>query len=409
MRRVCAFLSGFVVLMSIGYPFFVIDVFEWGYTFLLFLIMSISVFSENFFGITYICILEADQKSWIYSGLRSLCALLNTIMACILIALKLDFCMVKGATTIIYGIYPIVIFNYVYKHYGLNKSVNPDFSALAQRWDAFWNQTAEYVNNNTDIVLLSVFSNVYEVSVYSLYNLIIGSVRRLVGTLTYSLESAFGNMLAESEHDQLERALGIVETIVFSIGTVIYTSTGLLIFDFVAIYTRGVEDANYYRPVFGLIMILACFLYGVRTIYDSLIRAAGHFRQTKKIVVSEAVINLLVSLILVNKFGMVGVAVGTFLASIIRAYLCARYIDQELFKKKSYRFWVKVLVSALESGIVVGIFAFFNVHGVTDWVHWIIKAVITTFTTGGVVLLFDLFFFRNDIKAILRKIRNAMR
>jgi O-antigen/teichoic acid export membrane protein len=409
MRRVCAFLSGFVVLMSIGYPFFVIKEFEWGYTFLLFIIMSISVFSENFFGITYICILEADQKSWIYSGLRSVCAVANTIMACILITLKFDFCLVKGATTIIYGTYPIVIFNYVYKHYGLDKMVKPDFSALAQRWDAFWNQTAEYVNNNTDIVLLTIFSNVYEVSVYSLYNLIIGSVKRLVGTLTYSLESAFGSMLAESEHNRLDRTLGIVETMVFSLGTVIYTATGLLIFDFVAIYTRGVEDANYYRPAFGLIMILACFLYGVRTIYDALIRAAGHFKQTKKIVISEAIINLLISLALVNKLGMIGVAIGTFLASMCRAYFCARYIDHELLKKKNYRFWFKMLVSVIEGGIVVGIFILLNVQGQTDWLHWVIKAVITTFTAGAVVLLIDLLFFRDDIRAILRKLTNAMR
>ena len=409
MRRVCALLCGFVVLMSVSYPFFVLNEFEWGYTCLLFLIMSISVLSENFFGITYICILEADQKLWIYSGLKSVCAIANTVMACVLIGFRFDFCVVKGATTIIYGIYPLVIFNYVYRHYRLDKKVKPDFSALEQRWDAFWNQTAEYVNNNTDIVILTIFSNVYEVAVYSVYNLIIGSVRRLVGTVTYGLESSFGNMIASAEHEQIDRVLRIVETIVFSLGTIVLTVTGLLVFDFVAIYTRGVEDANYYRPVFAVIMIMACFLYVVRTIYDSLIRAAGHFRQTKKIVISEAIINIIISLILVGKLGMIGVAIGTFIASVCRAYLSARYINRELLHKASYNFFMKIIVAAVESGIIAGVVMALNVHGEADWSHWVVKAIITTLIASLVVLVIGGFLYTSDYKSIARKIKNAMR
>lgn len=409
MTRVCYLLFVMVAIISILYPFFVKEKFKWSYTFILFIIMSISVFFENFFGITYICILEADQKVWIYSGIRSICAIANTVMACILIVIKMDFCVVKAATTIIYGIYPLIIFRYVYRHYGLDKKVKPDMSALAQRWDAFWNQAAEYVNNNTDMVLLTVFANVFEVSVYSLYNLIISSVRRFVGTSTYSLESAFGNMIANDEYDRLHRSLALVETAVFGFSTVVYTTTGILIFDFVRLYTKGVEDVNYVRHVFGIVMLLGCFLYGVRTIYDALIRAAGHFRQTKKIVELEAAINMIVSLLLVGKYGMVGVAIGTLIASAYRTYSCSRYIDRELIKAKNKSVWLKVLVSTIESMIVIAFFILIKTNGESSWWYWIGKAICTTLVSIMVVFMIDFFVFPDDIRAIIRKMLNVVK
>ena len=68
-----------------------------------------------------------------------------------------------------------------------------------------------------------------------------------------------------------------------------------------------------------------------------------------------------------------------------------------------------MLLSVIEGSIVVGLFSFLNVQGRTDWLHWVIKAVITTFTTGFIVLLLNLFFFGDDIKAMLKKLTNAMR
>ena len=55
------------------YPFFVKDDFEWFFSFSLFLIIGVSSFAESFFGITYLIVLQADQKLWISSLLKIIC------------------------------------------------------------------------------------------------------------------------------------------------------------------------------------------------------------------------------------------------------------------------------------------------------------------------------------------------
>ena len=37
----------------------------------------------------------------------------------------------------------------------------------------FWHQVAIFINNNTDVMVVTVFTNMLEVSVYSVYHLVI--------------------------------------------------------------------------------------------------------------------------------------------------------------------------------------------------------------------------------------------
>lgn len=46
---------------------------------------------------------------------------------------------------------------------------------------------------------------------------------------------------------------------------------------------------------------------------------AGHYKETQYGAIAEAVVNIIVSVILVGTYGIVGVAIGTLLAMVVRS------------------------------------------------------------------------------------------
>lgn len=70
-----------------------------------------------------------------------------------------------------------------------------------------------------------------------------------------------------------------------------------MILPFVSIYMKGVTDANYIVPSFAVLIVLANASYCLRMPYNTVIFAAGHFKQTQASSVIEASINVVVSII----------------------------------------------------------------------------------------------------------------
>ena len=84
-------------------------------------------------------------------------------------------------------------------------------------------------------------------------------------------------------------------------------------------------------------MILSQIIFCMRTIYYTLIKAAGHFKETQGSAFVEMILNLIISIIAVKRYGLVGVAIGTFIASLYRLLYCVNYLKKNiLFRKSSY-------------------------------------------------------------------------
>ena len=88
----------------------------------------------------------------------------------------------------------------------------------------------------------------------------------------------------------------------------------ILITPFVSLYTGGISDIDYYQPLFATLLCLAEYVYCTSLTYNNMIMAAGHIKQTQWISVTEAIINIVLSLILVKWIGIIGVALGTLIA-----------------------------------------------------------------------------------------------
>ncbi|HGL4575377.1 TPA: lipopolysaccharide biosynthesis protein, partial [Enterococcus faecium] len=353
MKKIALIFLGGLIIFAIGYPFLLKNKFEWFFVFTMVLVLGINTFAQYFFGMTYQNLLEADQRQYIYSTVRILTTLISTLVTVVLIIMHFDIRIVKLASSLIFAVNPIFLNIYVKKYYSIDTKIAPDNSAISQRWHAFAQEIAVMINNNTDIVVLTIFSNVLEISVYVIYNMVLSGVKQLLQTFTTGIGAAFGSMIAEGiDNSSLNRKLKVFEVLVYNITTILFSVTLVTIVPFVRVYTSNINDVNYIRPVFAIIITIAAMFNCFRIPYQTIVYAAGHFKQTRNGSIVEVILNLSISIILVIKIGLIGVAIGTLVGSIFRTLQYGIYLSRNIIVRSNWLFYTKIVISLLETMII---------------------------------------------------------
>lgn len=345
MQKVAIIFTCFLLVFASIYPIWVSDEFSWAFTFTLILAIGFSTVVQYFFGITYSFLLQADQKLYIYNCLQIVTYILNTGITVVLINNGFELRIVKLASSLVFCITPLFIYSYVHRKYRMPKGIKPDSACIAQRWDAFAHQVAAFVHNNTDLMVLTILSTLYQISVYSVYYLVVNGIRKLIDTCSGSIEALFGSMLANKENSSIKLRIQLYEWILHLIAGILFGATAFLIVPFVSVYTRSVVDVNYVNPIFGCVICLAEFMACIRLPYQNLTEAAGHFKQTKRDAITEAVLNILISILLVRHWGITGVAIGTLIAMTYRTIKFAAYASRTFINRPFEEFFKRLLIS----------------------------------------------------------------
>lgn len=406
MRKIAFIFVGFLLAVALLYPFLVQNDFSWFFTFSLALILGLSTFAQYFFGNTYKMLLGADQKDYIAVIIQIITLVVKTAFASVLILLGFSLHIVMLASSISLMLNPILINLYVKKHYKIDTKVPADHTAIKQRWDAFAHQIANFVNNNTDLVVLSFFVPVKEISVYTVYALVATGIRKFITSFTKGITAAFGNMIAKNETKAILKNTLQFEFLIHSLSVVVFTSMALLITPFVLIYTHKIKDVNYNQVVFGLLLTTAEFFFAIRIVYSAITAAAGHFRQTRTAAILEVVINIVVSLIFVKKLGLVGVLIGTISAMVYRAFVYSFYVSKHIIFRSYWVFIKRLLVSALNIASIFLLVYLLKLPNITNILEWVVQAIIITMTGIILTLVFSLIFYKEDFMNFLQFIKN---
>ena len=402
MRRIALIFGVSIVGFAAVYPFLVSDDFSWVFAFTLVLILSVSTVAQYCFGLTYQMLIEADQNNYIVSVVTILSTVINTLIASVLIYAGCSIHTVKMGSALIFVVPPIFYLLYARKKYRVDKSVPADSGLISQRWDAFAHQLSNFINDNTDIMVTTVFLGVKEVSVYAVYNMIANNMRKLVNSFTSSTTSAFGNMIANQEYKTLKARFDQFELLVFGVCTAFFTSTAILYQPFIDIYTRGVTDADYHRPLLGVLFCVACFFACVKLIYENVVFAAGEFKSTKRLAYWEAGINIGVSLILVNFLGIAGVLIGTIVAGLFRSLTYNVFASRKIVRRNPFTIVLRLVYTALCVALcwlATLWIPLATVKGYLPWAGWAccVVAIVAVITFGLALLL-----FRKDTLALLK-------
>lgn len=402
-RRLGYVLAIYVIAMLFYYPYLVKQNFSFTFTATLIIAISIRSFAQYFFGIVNRLLLLADQKAYIQYIAQTLAVITNTLGCYTLIAFDCSVQVVYGMTSVIFFLQPLAIHLYIKKHYTLNRKIHYDVEPIKQKWNGIAQHIAAVILTGSDTVILTVFSSLVNVSIYTVYYLPMSGSRLIIMSMISGIMALIGNLWAKQDLKELRKVFAWTEWLIHTGTTLIFTLTAILIVPFVQAYTHGVSDANYIQPLFGVLLVAANSGHCLRLPYNIMILAAGHYKQTQHNYIIAAMMNIVISIIGVKQFGLIGVALGTMAAMVYQTVWMAWYNSKNFIQWPMRNFFKQMAVNAVSAVSIFTVTGYFNMTGVS-YLGWVVLAIKATVCGVFVVFLINYIFYKEFVLKITNKI-----
>ena len=201
-------------------------------------------------------------------------------------------------------------------------------------------------------------------------------------------------MIARKEQKTLENRFDQLELLMYVISTIVFTTAGILLIPFVKLYTHGISDVNYIRPLFALLMCLANYFSAAKLPYDLLIFANGNFKETKTGAFIEASLNIIISVSLGLLIGINGIIIGTIFSGIFRTmqyniFVCKKIVPHKkwysIFKIFAYSIFCSSSCYLLSSLLIPE-----SLSGYGEWILFaaIVLSIVVIISVGVMLVFF---------------------
>lgn len=393
---------GYAVILALIYPLFTNTGFDYLYVLTLVLVLSISLSVQYMFSLTLKTLLIADKRAYIVNYTQILICVSNLILVYISVLIYPSIHILKLITGGLYVLQPFIFGRYVEKYYDINWRSQSDNNLISERWNGFAINIAAFVHNCTDVTLLTLFSTLRTVSIYSVYSLVTNGLKQLINAVTSGIDSTLGQAYAIGDERELNKRMDLYEYIIFMLVGLSFTMAGLLITPFVMIYTKGVTDADYYQPLFGVLIVISEAIYLLKYPHLNLAYAANKFKEITVPAYVEAVINIVISLILIKKYGLIGVSIGTIAAMTYRMVFHVYYTSKLIEGRKQWVFYRKLFIFTVATvlGIII-CYVCFPCKTFTITL-WMVRAIEYAVVLAVVYSAMSLLIFRNEVNFIIR-------
>lgn len=406
-NKIAIALSVYILILFLVFPRFPHSSFDWKYIVGLIAVISISSFAQYYFGVVDRLLLNSDQRGYIQYITQIITLVLNTLICYFLIVQGYSIHIVKLSSSLIFLCRPIAVRVYVSRHYRINRKAKYDVEPIKQKWNGMSQHIASVVLDNTDTVVLTCLSSFSNVSIYSVYHMIVYGVKQLILSITNGVQALIGEMWAKQELEQLRSFFGKVEWLIHTGTVFVFGCMGLLIIPFVKLYTFDITDANYVQFAFSILIVTANALHCLRLPYNIMILAGGHYKQTQHNYVIAAIINIIISVLTVYFWGLVGVAIGTLIAMLYQTIWMAFYISQNLIKWPFKSFLKQVIVDAVSVLFIVLIGVFIDFDA-SSYLIWVLQAVKCCILVLFVISIINLIFYLPKIKGMIIVIKDKV-
>ena len=411
-RNIARILLVYIVVLVIVYPFITNrsdngEPFSWMYTAALIGAISISSFAQYYFGVVDRLLLTADQRGYIQYTAQTITLILNTVTCAVMINFGASIHMVKLTTSLIFLARPVFLRWYVNRNYSINRKIQYKEEPIKQKWNGIAQHVSAVVLDHTDTLVLTVLSTLSNVSIYSVYFLVVSGVKQLFLSMTGGIQALIGELWARKETDALEQTFNWFEWLLHTGTVFVFGCTAMLIVPFEAVYTNGMTDANYIQPLFGALLVIANAGHCLRLPYNFMILAAGHYKQTQRCYIIAVIINIVLSVVLVFFFGLVGVAIGTLVAMFYQTIWMALYNSKFLIKRSMSVFIKQVIVDIL-TACLAAVSTFWIPMLSLSYQSWILMAVEIAGIWFLITLLVNYFVYKDKLIRLYDRIKTKV-
>lgn len=203
--------------------------------------------------------------------------------------------------------------------------------------------------NNTDNLLLSAFVGLASVGGYSNYYLLIGSVRQMLNQVYQGITASVGNLGVTEEEGHIQQVFEAA----FFIGQWMYGFAFICLYELLNPFIEISFGKQYVFPeITVFVLCLNFFLNGMRNATLTFRDSMGLFWYDRHKAIAEAVLNLGISLLLVNWLGMMGVFLGTLFSMALTSLWVEPYV---LYKHGFHQSCLSYFIRYFMYAAVIGV------------------------------------------------------
>ena len=402
-KRIATIMTIGSVICAIAIPFFVNKgVLTNGFLILVFAFYSINYLIEYFVVYPYTSLLQADQNQYVFTTYRNIAKIVFGLFELLFMRMRLNLILIVFTNIIFTLIYVYILLKKIKKLYPwLDKNEKADISAFEMTKDVIVHKLSSLVFSKTDPIILSKYSLEY-VTLYTSYNYILDFITSIISKIFNALKSSYCNIVAlEKEEDK--KYFNMFLSFSLFVGCFCASVFDVIVNSFIQNIWLGKE---YYLSksivhLFSIIMFGRIIINPIYIARDS----KGLYKETKSFTVVQAVVNIILSLILVRKYSIFGVLFATvFSQYVILIPSNVRIVYSKVFKSDINIFLKKMFMTIINITMIFMInLQLENVIVLNTAVDTLIYMIVFSIINGAICFI-NYYLFDKDFKTLIKEI-----
>lgn len=323
----------------------------------------------------YRILLEVDGRKYVVTNSETILQLVSNIAKILVILLTGNLLLMQLSYCILSLLQLFYIYIHAKRRYKwLNVCAEPDYEAISQRKSVLVHQISGMVFNNTDVLLLSFLCDFKVVSIYTIYNIFFSQVQTFITSIISGFSFALGQMF-HTDRKKFLKVYTVYETFYIMATFIIYTLMAVFLLPLIQIYTDGINDANYTNVTLLFLFVVMSLLSNGKLPSNHVLEYAGKFEETRSQAIWEMIINIVVSIVSILKWGICGAIFGTISALLYRCVMMIYYSNKKILGRgvfSTYKIWI---VNGAVFAALMAIFFVDSFSGLS-FVRLLIKGII---------------------------------
>ena len=348
-------------------------------------------------------VIEADQKAYKANIRFYSMKIFEYIVDIVLIYLGFDYIVILLVEILTRFLTYFVTNQKVFKEYPWLKDKPTKKVDLKGVYNLFWHRISEAIHFNTDIIITSSFLSPLLVTIYSSYNYITKYLTDIIDMVVTSISPSFGNSLYKDEKSNMMKLFEEMNISFLFMASFISIMIYVLGNSFVSKVWLG--EKYLIGNIAFIFLVINFYIVIARKSVYIFRNSKGLFKETKVIVLIEAIINLVLSLILVLKYGLVGILIATTVSMITTTlWYMPYYIYKKVLNVSCKNYFIKFILVTILTFIVSYGMSKLKFIEVINLLSWILSAVVYGIITF--IILFTIFYiFSKDFKDVVYKFK----
>ncbi len=396
-----------LVLFGLVYPILAADTpYSYFQVVVMFIAIGINGASQLFYSGKFKALLSASQHN-------GTAAAINAVFT-VAFSLIMIFCALSGVNAVVAVILSSLAYIVRAAAYGIAaRRYFPDHDfrlrgeahSFNMQREVMIQQILTLIVMNVSMIAMTVLgTDMTEISVFSVYNMVLTAVFVVSGAVNTGVSAGFGDLITRGDGERLRAVYREYEMIFQIFWTVMAGCTAVMFRPFITLYASDVTDAVYVRPVLCLLFGILGALWMIRVHLSTIVVAAGKYKEIQRDSIIEAVLAVVLSGTGLIFFGLEGMILGRIIVTAFRVVSFSYCNCKYVIKGELGYTWVQIGAS---SAVIVFVYVIFEVilgsWTPASFIEWGAVAVVCCFVLGILAVGAELLINRKMFLGAIRR------